>query len=209
MTTQDTIREHPIVFSKEMVKAVIAGRKTMTRSVITPQPPEDWSPDWVGYYCPTIEKPNGELSDGPEIFGACNEDCGIKCPFGGPGDRLWFRESFYIDDVRWADGERLPKDRPDDLSDDQIFYRADSDCFKKKPKWRSARSMPRWAAQTILEITGIRVERLHSITRDDIAAEGCSFFSDWIYLWDSLNLKHGFGWQFDPWVWVVEFRRIA
>lgn len=104
-------------------------------------------------------------------------------------------------------------------------YKADSfwnhEC--KLLKWKPSIYMPKAAARIWLEITNVRVERLQDITEKDAKAEGiklsgsalrCALgngphFRDWFTLvWDELNAKRGFGWDVNPWVWVIEFRRV-
>ncbi|MBU2685748.1 MAG: hypothetical protein KKF27_21110, partial [Gammaproteobacteria bacterium] len=94
--------EKPIIFSGPMVKAILEGRKTMTRRVIKPQPDlglcefERYSHIHVGIYNPALVDKDGNLYPGDEIFGAYTDDgeWGWKCPYGQPGDRLWVRETF-------------------------------------------------------------------------------------------------------------------
>jgi len=92
-------------------------------------------------------------------------------------------------------------------------------------RWRPSIFMPRWASRLTLEITEVRVERLQEISIEDIKCEGAYFDSDYaganaimnaftpklnfITLWDSLNAKRGYGWDKNPWVWVIQFRRVA
>ena len=79
------------------------------------------------------------------------------------------------------------------------------------PVWRPSIHMPRWASRIALEITGVRVERLKECSGKQVAAEGFVFASDleeFKHLWDKLNKARGFGWEANPWVWVVEFRRL-
>lgn len=89
------MKEHPILFSAPMVRAILDGRKTQTRRVVKHQPPEDWHP---ASYCELNGYDrDGELS--PDIvigWGAVNDDgdYGIKCRYGRPGDHLWVRETW-------------------------------------------------------------------------------------------------------------------
>ncbi|TPQ37167.1 hypothetical protein C2U71_25675 [Burkholderia ubonensis] len=210
--------ERPILFSGPMVRAIIEGRKTQTRRVMKRQPPDDVAPITVARYYPTIVDRHGDEAPGPEIFGAFSDDgdWGCKSPFGEPGDRLWVRETFCMDDnghEEWpvfaADGTGLPA-RP-------------AGCGISS--WRPSIYMPRWASRITLEITGVRVERLRYISESDARAEGVTIeehhmrgycvgacrppsiraFHD---LWDSLNAARGHGWDANPWVWAIEFRRI-
>jgi hypothetical protein len=106
-----------------------------------------------------------------------------------------------------------------------IYYRADGECCEQIPEcccgeigrvpWRPSIHMPRWASRLTLEITEVRVERLQEMTDTDGMREGWQCGADLDYLprlwyrdlWDSLNAKRGHGWDKNPWVWVVSFRR--
>ena len=212
------MKERPILFSGEMVRAILDGRKTQTRRVVKPQPD-----------CNTTAL--GHVGSGPCVVLAMrNRMYEIPCPYGQPGDRLWVKETFYCDDYRYPD---IPKDEQDeDLRDRMIYYRADGDDLCQQipecdcdgnnvPPWRPSIFMPRWASRITLEITGVRVERLQEISEDDAKAEGSqdahnvmhfSFQSsiDNVYrrnyasLWDSINGKMH-PWTSNPWVWVIEF----
>jgi hypothetical protein len=89
--------------------------------------------------------------------------------------------------------------------------------------WHPSIFMPRWASRITLEVMKVRVERLQDITLEDVAAEGIGRYTfakgvlsetppdprwKFIELWDAINAKRGFGWEVNPWVWVVEFRRL-
>ncbi len=216
------MEERPILFSGEMVSAILDGRKTQTRRVIKPQPPALWDAcaACAGCFC------FYRASD-PDFHGY------KKCPYGQPGDRLWVRETWAsldsVDHLSPKDIELLCRDagyKTGPCGD--LWYQADNsyrqwgDDKQTKGKWRPSIHMPRWASRINLEITDVRVERLQDITEDDAVAEGVQYFitsgkmtrsemsmrSAFADLWDSINFKRGYGWDTNPWVWVVEFKRL-
>lgn len=95
-------------------------------------------------------------------------------------------------------------------------YGVPGDRLWVRETWGLAASMPRWASRLTLEVTAVRVERLQEITTDDLAAEGFRgtigygpmWFETWREAWDSDNAKRGFGWESNPWVWVVGFKQV-
>jgi hypothetical protein len=221
-------KETPILFTTEMVQAILQGRKTMTRRIVK------WptTPDWHDYdYEPNIVvRPNGgnwwphfqHINGGQNISGALN------CLYGQPGNLLWVREEHY----RY--GQWLPMQGRSTKAGRQKYQFipiAEEIKFSDNPPaefrkgmhhkdphhlgWykRLARFMPKVAARTWLEVTDIRVERLHDITENDAKAEGflaeaalpssCHFAS----LWCKLN---GFeSWEANFWVWVISFKVIS
>jgi hypothetical protein len=216
-----TMREKPILFSGAMVKAILDGRKTQTRRVMKPQPVKSggfwqfagagWNRDDVAMVMPGHSMAN-------------------RCPYGQIGDHLWVRETFQViephgsvgdewigDDIMEVDG-RLPKEKPECVGYWwNLVYKADEPDMCSW--WRPPIYMPRWASRITLEIVNVRVERLQSITPADAFAEGVREDylhqkPDWIdvqayqELWDKLNAKRGYGWDVNPWVWVIEFKRI-
>lgn len=224
------MKEHPILFSAPMVRAILDGRKTQTRRLVKPQPnPVD--PRYAGVVAAAFRqgdfawanksgsrtiscKPNGPTGWAEE-----------NSPYGQPGDRLWVRETWM--DMLGTGIERTTGDRS------RYAYRADTppgsygDEARKDYglKWRPSIHMPRAVSRILLEITGVRVERLNDISRDDAMAEGIVYQPDGGFgladsthynfadprfsyqsLWESIN---GAGsWDANPWVWVVEFRRL-
>ncbi len=186
------MKERPILFSGEMVRAILEGRKTQTRRVVKPQPCE--MNVWHG----AIYDGEIDLNKTP-----CMEP--KKSPYGVPGDRLWVRETFCTGSFYDCFQE-----------DGVICYRAtggnatESDCAA----WRPSIHMPRRASRITLEVTGVRVERVQDISEDDAKAEGVSlekwdsYRVAYAELWSDLNAKRGFGWSVNPWVWVIEFRRM-
>jgi hypothetical protein len=100
-----------------------------------------------------------------------------------------------------------------------MYYRADGEIDDLMPErdgpvtWRSSMYMPRWASRYLLEVTDVRVQRVQEISADDAHEEGIPYNSEvpieqYEDLWDSINLKRGFGWDSNPWVWAITFRRI-
>lgn len=192
------LKEQPILFSGEMIRAILRGRKTQTRRVIKPQPKSQPYP---------YQFPSGEWawkSNTPHQFGLTT---GHFCPYGQPGDRLWVRETWY----RQFGGS-------------EIVYRADGE--QGIHKWDSPLFMPRKSSRITLEIIGVRIERVQDISEDDCDKEifggdfphnvipdygfhgGMSIQECFAVIWDSLNAKRGYGWDVNPWVWVIEFKRI-
>ncbi|WP_455852726.1 hypothetical protein [Pantoea endophytica] len=223
------MRERGIIFNAEMVRAVLEGRKTQTRRIMKNQPmphPTREGDFWfrcnkalsminVSDFTPR----NGPLPDAHEYFSMC-------CPFGAVGDRLWVRETWMPDaprDGTWGDVEFYGcKGSP--LSMIPERYRKPEHCIHRASwegsemvGWTPSIHMPRWASRITLEITGVRVERLASISPDDARAEGYPVERDadgghldpWLWfrdLWDGIYPEHSF--KANPWVWVVEFKRV-
>ena len=154
-------------------------------------------------------------------------DSALRCPYGAPGDALWVRET-------WAPlGDILTEviGRPRVFRADADLVRDDSgdrvgwwlgETFlegSERPfRWRPSLHMPRWASRITLDVVSVRVERLQAISEADAEAEGVSADLEsrtlardaFRELWDSINGKRpGCSWDDDPWVWVVEFRRIT
>jgi hypothetical protein len=229
------MKERPILFSGSMVRAILDGRKTQTRRKMKPRPPSG-VPD--GVYCDpyngnfehftfwTVEDRmcNG-LTGNVKIKGKMT--CHWKCPYGVPGDRLWVRESFGEDQSHGIIFYRA--DFPQTINDDGDIKTIQPEEFK----WSPSIHMPRWASRIILEIVNVRVERLNYISEEDAKAEGvnrsilssqhlinesCRFAQlagsqiataqyQFAALWNSIYRPGS--WEKNPWVWVVEFKRIA
>lgn len=99
------------------------------------------------------------------------------------------------------------------------YSECDNDDGEPKCKWRPSIFMPHWASRITLEVLNVRVERLQEMNWRDVIPEGIGGYTlargvlsdnppDPIELWNSLNAKRGFGWDVNPWVWVIEFKRI-
>ena len=211
------MKERPIIFSGPMVRAILDGAKTQTRRVVKPQPPEyvrmdrgeeEWTCKVLGGYRKWFDKRWG-WSIGAD-WGEQPWYDGPTCPYGVPGDRLWVRETF-------AD---IPATAPGHMHYKANATMADLAWFAEEGwKWTPSIFMPRWASRITLEITGVRVERVRDISEEDARAEGipdeyraghCIYYRPrFKTLWDSINAKRGFGWDSNPYVWVVEFKRVG
>ncbi len=220
------MKERPILFSGPMPRSILENRKTQTRRVIKPQP----IPMGVSSYGGTRQGWNWKREtlnrswnddDKDPYRKAClaNKALSGHCPYGQPGDRLWVRET-------WADVRGLGLD--EDLFPNGVAYCADcthQDSLRCAAdygvKWKPSIHMPRWASRITLEIESVRVERLQDITEEDAKAEGVEFMRFhpdshetassrdlFTILWDSINLERGFGWELNPWVWAITFRRV-
>lgn len=221
MPTQNhEIKERPILFSGEMVKAIIAGNKTQTRRIVKPQPTGT-----ISIKCGFVENYAGKM-----VFGFCNENLCWPCPYGRPGDKLWVRET-------WATSVACDDRPPSDMEKPgrgygwPVWYAADGVVntrradpvpqggikFTTMGKCRPSIFMPRWASRITLEISDIRVERLQTISDDDCIAEGC--MGDEVdgadqplpimcykSIWEGINGQNS--WVENPWVWVILFRKI-
>lgn len=194
--------ERPILFSAPMVRAILEGRKTQTRRIVKPQPPDDCAPIRVGEFHPTVIDRWGDEAPGEPIFGAydLNGEWGVRCPYGQPGERLWVRETWR----EWGGTER------------RVDYRATTKVPRPADGWKPSIHMRRADSRITLEIVAVRVERLQAISRGDAMAEGCPFPNmaglmdprEWYEdLWRDINGPGS--WAANPWVWVIEFKRAA
>ena len=198
-----------MIFNGEMVRAILDGRKTQTRRVMKVQPSDGFHPTHNGYdldlnahwYTPGVVDKNGYLQPAKkDVFGVADENEGYACPFGAVGDRIWVRETF----------SPVP-DHEEPAGCSAILYAADGN--GPYGKWVPSIHMPRWASRITLEITGVRVERLNSISDSDASKEGCCIadmesgdcLSDvFVRLWTSIYGDES--WKVNPWVWVIEFK---
>lgn len=204
----------PILFSTPMVRAILDGKKTQTRRVVKPQPPEELfeGPYW---YEPGVANKDGELEPGKPIYGisATDGEWGIKCPYH-PGQILWVRETFC--EVPY-EHNHVPI-KGGHITIPKYAYKADSE-RDYTGIWKPSIHMPREAARIFLRVTDVRVERLRDMPLLDVWAEGTPQMpgntdpdgavnhEDFKYLWDKLNAKRGYGWDKNPWVWVYTFER--
>lgn len=182
-------RERPILFSGPMVRAILEGRKTMTRRVVKPDIVNGLDICRIDGPIAYIDWETGDSYAPSDV-----------APYQ-PGQTLWVRETWArVSD--WADVD------PAVGLYDGYIYRADWGC-DESPKWRLSIHMPRSAARLFLRVTNVRLERLQEISDEDAVKEGCADLAGFRAVWDALNAKRGFGWGANPWVWVVEFERTA
>lgn len=199
------MKMRPILFSAPMVRAILDGTKTQTRRVVKPQ----FEPDAEPVEMSAISERGYQISGHSGYWWddvTANSGVPIRCPYGQPGDRLWLRETF----LGWYN-------TADSSFSHAAAYRADGYELKHGEKWRPSIHMPRSASRISLEITRVRVERLQAINEVDAIAEGApwaacglpqegSHKAGYAQLWESIN---GTGsWDVNPWVWVVEFKRV-
>jgi len=195
------MKDHPILFSGEMVRAILEGRKSQTRRVV-----KGVALDWLqpGMFTPKF------VANGNSL-----------CPYGNPGDRLWVRET-------WAVHPSLNSRKPSEIPKNRVVYfRADPAVNETHYMWRPSIFMPRWMSRITLEIVKVRVERLQEISEEDAIAEGISdanldddtqlakehllrgslTIDRYARLWCQINGDTGYA--LNPWVWVIEFKKIS
>ena len=226
--------EKPILFSSPMVRAILNDTKTQTRRIMKPQPPEYWCPN-VGIYAPSLVCRRTEcVFPGPEVFGASDENFDIKSPYGKPGDFLWVKETFRVHGGEEYVYQKNPSSVIYKASAElQHPCYGIGECWKPSiymPRWASRITL------RIKNIRVERLQDIsekdawaEGCSKGDPADNGGFFPADefvpqkgkrWEYvamwdspidwyadLWDGLNAKRGFGWDTNPWVWVVEFKR--
>lgn len=203
-------KEHPILMNGAMVRAVLDGRKQQTRRIVKPQP--------IGNHRGQFNFSTFTDDEGIETYWQNYPLWGpVRSPYGKPGDRLWVRESARVKAARGG------------LREIDIEYQADGLAATVKYPSRLApapigkllsNGTYREASRILLEITGVRVERLQDISDEDALAEGVSPDMDIRWqsgddtprgmfgeLWESIN---GAGsWDANPWVWVIKFKVVT
>jgi len=193
------MKQRPILFSGPMVRALLDGSKTQTRRVCKPAIKHSLS------YVIPVQDPAYPGQRPPHItpgwFGDEEGDIQFYSPYGQPGDQLWVRETW----ARTVVGAGTA----------MVVYREGDNRTDYGGPWKPGIHMFQRDSRITLEITGVRVERLHDITRGDAMAEGCPFpnmadgddprkwYSD---LWNSINGTDS--WDLNPWVWVIEFKAV-
>ena len=144
----------------------------------------------------------------------------IRCRYGISGDFLWVREAWAVT----REYDKLPGSKVPKKGRDRICYLADGPKTEWAGRTRSSRFMPRWASRIMLELVRVRVERVQEIIMADCLAEGIAEHTrargvlatppadqrwKFIELWNSINAKRGWGWEVNPWVWMIEFKKVT
>jgi hypothetical protein len=212
MTTAPQSKARPIIFSAEMIRAILDGRKVVTRRIVKPQPvlTKDAGFAWKGGVY-------GKRTNGEPFTDT------MKCPYGVPGDVLWVKESWW---PRTGDKRRS-----------EVLWKATDEAgMIFGTAWRSSRFMPRWASRITLTVVNRRIERVQDLTDAEAKLEGfpipgpqtnrltvtdkltgkvkrsigeAYFFdakSNFVATWQALNAKRGYPYSSNPFVWRVEFR---
>lgn len=225
--------ERPVLFSGSMVAAILAGRKSMTRRVMHPQPA-----------LPVV--PRESVLSGEILWchPAPGDHTGIlvksyRCPYGKPGDTLWCRETWaQVPRTAYHHDPSIPHRVSPDGHSWAVYREGWERC--QPCQWKPSIHMFRWASRLTLELVSVRVERLRDISEEDVAAEGIQAFTKdgkvfkywpcdphdgplkcaWAdlprdpreafrHLWDRINgKKPGRSWADNPWVWTVSFRKV-
>ncbi|WP_449540971.1 hypothetical protein [Enterobacter ludwigii] len=247
------MKERGMIFNGEMVRAILDGRKTQTRRIMKDQPSDGFHPTHNGYdldlnahwYTPGVVDKNGYLQPAKkDVFGVADDNEGYTCPFGAVGDRIWVRETWGVVSHELDEDGRIQPWSPDRPATDihempfgngyysgHAIYAADGDFTwgdddgyeDGRSCWKPSIHMPRAACRILLEVTGVRVERLNSISQEDAQAEGMELtgwrptysdpdsggevwtpYDNFAQLWESIYGEES--WQANPWVWVIEFK---
>ena len=219
------MKERGMIFNGEMVRALLDGRKTQTRRPVNPQPELTAGSgfSWKGWV----------YGSGSSDRETNKNFAHVTCPYGKPGDRIWVRETWqaihdsvdefgHVEERTYAPS--IPKEK------DRYWHAVYAEHFGVESRedrgfpWRPAIHMPRWASRILLDITDVRVERVQSISQADAIAEGAppshpsidsvsrdygypDFSRSWYgQTWQSIYGEEN--WQANPWVWVIEFKKI-
>ncbi|BEO71862.1 hypothetical protein SMQE32_26810 [Serratia marcescens] len=212
------MKERPVIFNGEMVRAILDGRKTQTRRVMAAQPESNQ----FGLLRISDSTKRSDIGKyhwaESNATGTHQRSALFSCQFGQVGDRLWVRETFM--DLTGTGIEATTG------KFEGFAYRADTpagsygDEVRKEYglKWTPSLHMPRKACRILLEITAVRVERLNDINEEDAKSEGVApsqhiitppealYRVGFLKLWQSIYGEES--WRANPWVWVIEFRRV-
>ena len=224
------MKERSLIAKPWEVRPFLEGRKTRLRRVVK-------LPSHIKHHELDLTRMQDGYPDGVRpIWGDDNEPnlFSTRNPYGQPGDRLWVKETYMPDpprdgtwcSVAWEDDMRLDEIPERYRIAKHVIHRA-SWGGVETVGWKPSIHMPRWASRITLEIVSVRVERLNEITEEDAKAEGLDIVSDggarcgimglpeswsddprvsYQALWESINGPGS--WDANPYVWVIEFRRV-
>ncbi|ECG5956127.1 hypothetical protein E1630_08715 [Salmonella enterica subsp. enterica serovar Baguida] len=187
-----------------MVRAILEGRKTQTRRPVK---------------FPLIDKNMGCELAGNELAGELAAHNYWNSPYGKPGDRIWVRETFRVHSRATDVATLVYRASVRNSWTEQTHRVPVAVCNKQvtPDKWTPSIHMPRWASRITLEITDVRVERLRDLSEEDAKSEGIipsagGVLPGWEYrinfrdLW--MDIYGTDNWEANPWVWVIEFKRV-
>lgn len=215
------MKERPILFSDQRVRALLSGQQSQTRRIMKSQLFGPGQDNHEGCY--GIDVLNNHLQ-GSRVMEM--ENISYHCPYGQPGDRLWVRETWrgpVIEPEEMADYQRSPAQFK---TPRYCQYHADISQPSNAEQfgWQAGIHMPRWASRIDLEVTGIRVEKIQDISDDDVIAEGVQTDSHFLNNFFTMHSEPvsskdayrkqwalqygGTSWEVNPWVWVIEFKRV-
>ncbi|EEM1231630.1 hypothetical protein GK453_20425 [Salmonella enterica] len=203
------MKERGMIFNAEMVNAILSGRKTQTRR------PIKWKQT---RFTEIAERDDGSLWPWAED---CERggDIWFACPYGEIGDRIWVRETFRVHSRATDVATLVYRASVRNSWTEQTHRVPIAVCDKPATpeKWTPSIHMPRWASRILLEITDVRVERLRDLSEEDAKSEGITppaggVLPGWEYrinfrdLW--MDIYGTDSWEANPWVWVIEFKRV-
>lgn len=203
----------PILFNTAMVRAILDGRKTVTRRVIKPQPDEN--ADMRFCFASSRKKDVQKWMDENEyiVSGYYSK---IWTPPCCTGDILYVRETWCDPGENWYHPILYKADFPIHYDADETEYGEPIDLLAEEYTWKPSIHMPKDYARIFLRVKRVSVERLQDIMDDppgpnnQVVREGCKYGCDFIALWDR-TIKEAdkplYGWDANPWVWVIEFEK--
>lgn len=236
MTISPQPKERPILFSAPMVRAILDGQKTVTRRAVKTQPRSKGDIGSYGVGQPFIRHPDPTKRNPECPYGRPGDRLWVRETFALLGNEdgccVDWQDNLIKGDERGAARIYRASCPPGEYGLSQIPARADwkpdTEAMEYGGAWRPSIHMPRWASRILLEITAVRVERLQAITDEQALAEGVRLYTDHAALGDwyhvdgietysadprkSFELLWGLtggNWQTNPWVWVVEFKRVT
>lgn len=230
-----------------MVRAILEGRKTQTRRIVKPVGNDegfviiDYGNGGWPYRSDDGDSTTHTVKRGGKLY---HDETPHACPYGQPGDRLWVRETWRYTASSLEESRAITEDISSGIAVDWRatyidncmkllgFSREEAEMADDFETWRPSIHMPRWASRILLEVTGVRVERLQDISEADAKAEGadclitanCSdqsralldlplmedrtpYRNGYALLWETINGPGS--WDANPWVWVIEFKRVT